>query len=80
MKDKNITAERVGIAFEASCFRDELDALLQKYNAHMGIGWDGKWAKVQVLFPQETTKLAVTIMETAKGKFTRYVLREEEVK
>ena len=76
-RDPNLTPERVDVAFAAACFRDELDALLTKHNARLLIGWHGKWAKVQVMFPEASTKTVVTIMETAKGKRSRYVLQEE---
>lgn len=77
-RDKNITPERVDVAFAAACFRDELDALLEKHNAKMLLGWDGKWAKVQVMFPEASQTTVVTIVETAKGKKMRYVLQKEE--
>ena len=48
-----------------------------KHNARLLVGWHGKWAKVQVMFPEASTKTVVTIIETAKGKRSRYVLREE---
>lgn len=74
---RNLTPERVDVAFAAACFRDELDALLQKHQARLLVGWSGKWAKVQVMFPEASTKTVVTIMETTKGKRSRYVLQEE---
>ncbi len=76
--DKNLTPERVDVAFNAACFRDELDALLEKYKARLLLGWEGKWAKVQVMFPEASTETVVTIVETAKGKRMRYVTQVEE--
>lgn len=71
--------EKIDVAFSAAAFRDKLDILLKEFNAHILLGWAGKWAKVQVMFPEASTDTVITIMETAKGKHTRYVCYEEDI-
>lgn len=71
---------RIDLAFQASCLRDELDELLKRYDARLLLGWDGKWAKVQVMFPATSRETVVTIMETKRGGTAHYVLQEEEKK
>lgn len=69
---------KVDVAFRASVFRDELDALLTRHNARLLLGWNGKWAKLQVMFPEASQETVVTIAETKKGGVVRYVTQEEE--
>lgn len=72
-----LTAERFDLAFRGAVFRDELDALLKRHNARLTIGWDGKWVKLQVQFPEVATDEAMTILEATKGRAMRYVMQEE---
>lgn len=72
-------ATRVDVAFHAAAFRDELDELLKRHNAQLLLGWNGKWAKLQVMFPQASQETVITIAETKKGGLIRYVMQEEEV-
>lgn len=75
-----LKADEFDIAYRAVQFRTELDALLTKHGAKLLLGWEGKWAKVQVQFEEPASDRAVTIIETAKGKRTRYTQEIEEVK
>ncbi|HEY4530122.1 MAG TPA: hypothetical protein VIG97_07315 [Luteimonas sp.] len=72
-------ATKFDVAHRALEFRTELDALLQRHGARMLLGWDGKWAKVQVTFPEASGGIGLTIMETRKGGRVRYVQDIEEV-
>ncbi len=71
-------ATKFDVAHRALEFRAELDELLQRHGARMLLGWDGKWAKVQITFPEATGGLGLTIMETKKGGRVRYVQDIEE--
>ena len=77
---KNLDPEKIDVAFNAAVFREELDSLMVKHKAQMLLGWDGKWAKVQVMFPDASKSTVVTLMETAKGKSIRYVLDVQELR
>ena len=72
--------EKIDVAFSATMFREELDALLHRHQAVVQLGWDGKWAKFQVCFPNLSKTTVVTLVETAKGKHTRYVMHPQEVR
>ena len=71
-------ATRVDVGHRALELRADLDAVLKKHGARLLLGWEGKRAKIQLMFPDASTELALTIIETAKGKRVRYVLEEEE--
>lgn len=80
MKTPRIDPDQFDIAYRAVQLRTELDALLTKHGAKLLLGWEGKWAKVQFQFIEPASSLAVTIIETAKGKRTRYTQEVETVK
>jgi len=71
-------ATQLDVAYRALDFRTELDALLKKHGVRMLLGWEGKWAKLQLMFPEASTEIVLTIIETKKGGRVRYRLDEEE--
>lgn len=77
MKPKINPATEMELAFAAGEFRKELDALLKKHGAKMQIGWEGKWAYFQVVFPRITNSLAATMIKTRKGDGACRYLNED---
>lgn len=75
---RRLTAPRAELAFRAAELRHDLDELLRKHNAKMQIGWDGKWAKFQFVFPDLSTTEALTVMECRKDGRARYMTEAEE--
>lgn len=71
-------ATRIDVAHRALELRGELDVLLKRHGARLLLGWEGKRAKLQVMFPEASGEIALTIIETRKGGRVRYVLDEEE--
>lgn len=71
-------ATQLDVAHRALDLRTDMDALLKKHGARMMLGWEGKWAKLQLMFPEASGEIVLTIIETKKGGRVRYRLDEEE--
>lgn len=75
---RRLTAERAELAFAAAELRADLDAVLKKHNAKLQIGWEGKWAKLQFVFPALSTTEALSVVQCSKGGKMRYLTEAEE--
>lgn len=75
--NKASNAHKIELAFHAAEMRKELDAVLEKYNARLVLGWSGKWVKLQAQFNNEPD-IGVTILMTSKGKAIRYLTEVED--
>lgn len=71
-------ATQFDVAHRALSLRTELDEMLERHGARLLLGWDGKWAKVQIMFPEASSDIVMTIIETKKGGRARYTLDAED--
>ena len=73
-----LTADDLDLAFRAAEFRKEFDALLTKHNCRLQLGWGGKWAYLQLVWPDNHAK-ALTLAKVQKGGKLRVITEAEEM-
>jgi hypothetical protein len=75
---KRLSPERVDLAFRALELRAELDALLAKHGAKLSLGWEGKYAYLQALFPEAGSNEALTLIKVRRDGRMTYLTTQEE--
>lgn len=65
------------LAFKTAELRKDLDAVLTKHGGRLQLGWQGKWAYLQVVFDKADT-LALTLLKVRRDGKISYVFEAEE--
>ncbi len=73
-----IDAADMELAFKAAEFRKDFDALLDKHGCRLQLGWGGKWAYMQLVWPELDHK-ALTLAKVQKGGRLRVLTEAEEM-
>ena len=65
------------LAFKATELRADLDAVFHKHGGRLVLGWEGKWAYLQVVF-DKSDALAVTLLKVPRGGKLKLLTEVEE--
>jgi len=65
------------LAFKATEMRQDLDEVFRKHGGRLVLGWEGKWAYVQVVFDKYDA-LAVTLLKVQRGGKLKLLTEVEE--
>lgn len=65
------------LAFKAAEMRADLDGVFRKHGGRLVLGWEGKWAYMQVVFDRADS-LAVTLLKVPRGGKLKLLTEVEE--
>lgn len=65
------------LAFKAAAMRADLDDVFRKHGGRLVLGWEGKWAYMQVVF-DHADSLAVTLLKVPRGGKLKLLTEVEE--